>query len=205
VTKHLAANTIEPKFATPERQSKIDPFAEKLAGWPKPEAAKSREQKRTVKQLHTDLVALGVTSSYARVAAFARISRARKRSGGSFSQRLSRRNAIARFCRARSMIGDSIWCLAIVLGPMAYNGSMQRKSPFTVCRQTVAGQRVRFVMGRLSSNYRPRSDNCRTTWLTQARPLARASMRCSLPGRRVYTPRRGQRAAIESLTAHLAV
>lgn len=26
VAKHLAANTIEPKFATPERQSKIDPF-----------------------------------------------------------------------------------------------------------------------------------------------------------------------------------
>ena len=25
VTKHLAANTIEPKFATPERQSKIEP------------------------------------------------------------------------------------------------------------------------------------------------------------------------------------
>jgi len=31
VTKHLAANTIEPLFATPERQSKLDPFAEKLA------------------------------------------------------------------------------------------------------------------------------------------------------------------------------
>ncbi|VDS10877.1 hypothetical protein PARHAE_04096 [Paracoccus haematequi] len=33
VTKHLAANTIEPKFATPDRPSKLDPFAEKLAGW----------------------------------------------------------------------------------------------------------------------------------------------------------------------------
>ena len=38
VTKHLAANTIEPRFATPERPSKIDPFAEKLAGWLKTEA-----------------------------------------------------------------------------------------------------------------------------------------------------------------------
>ena len=72
VTKHLAANTIEPKFATPERQSKIDPFADKLAGWLKTEAGKSRKQKRTVKQLHADLVALGFTGSYARVAAFAR-------------------------------------------------------------------------------------------------------------------------------------
>ncbi len=95
VTKHLAANTIEPKFATPERQSKIDPFAGKLAGWLKTEAAKSRKRKRTVKQLHADLVALGFTGSYARVAAFARMSRARKRSGESFSRRLGRRNAIA--------------------------------------------------------------------------------------------------------------
>ena len=48
VTKHLAANTIEPKFATPERQSKIDPFADKLAGWLKTEAGKSRKERRIV-------------------------------------------------------------------------------------------------------------------------------------------------------------
>jgi transposase len=72
VTKHLAANTIEPKFATPERQSKLDPFAEKLVGWLKTEAGKSRKERRTVKQLHADLVTLGFSGSYARVAAFAR-------------------------------------------------------------------------------------------------------------------------------------
>jgi transposase len=44
VTKHLAANTIEPKCATPERQSKLDPFAEKLSSWLKAEVGKSREQ-----------------------------------------------------------------------------------------------------------------------------------------------------------------
>jgi DNA-binding transcriptional ArsR family regulator len=38
VTKHLVANTIEPKFATPERASKLEPFAEKMAGWLKTEA-----------------------------------------------------------------------------------------------------------------------------------------------------------------------
>ena len=27
VSKHLAADTVEPKFATPERPSKLDPFA----------------------------------------------------------------------------------------------------------------------------------------------------------------------------------
>jgi transposase len=72
VTKHLAANTIEPKFATPERSSKIDPFAGKLSGWLKTEAGKSRKQRRTMKQLHADLAALGFTGSYARVAAFSR-------------------------------------------------------------------------------------------------------------------------------------
>ena len=72
MTKHLAANTIEPKFATQERPSKLDAYAEKLAGWLKAEAGKSRKQRRTVKQLHADLVTPGVTGSYARVAAFAR-------------------------------------------------------------------------------------------------------------------------------------
>ena len=72
VKKHLKAGTIEPVFATPERPSKLDPFAEKLAGWLKMEARKSRKQRRTLKQLHADLVTLGFNGSYNRVAAFAR-------------------------------------------------------------------------------------------------------------------------------------
>ena len=72
ITKHLAEGTIEPKFATPDRPSKLDPFAEKLAGWLKTEAGKSRKQRRTLKQMHADLVKLGFTGSYGRVAAFAR-------------------------------------------------------------------------------------------------------------------------------------
>lgn len=38
IKKYLNAGTIEPQFATPDRQSKLDPFAEKLAGWLKTEA-----------------------------------------------------------------------------------------------------------------------------------------------------------------------
>lgn len=72
IRKYLNAGTIEPRFATPERPSKLDPFAEKLAAWLKTEAGKSRKQRRTLKQLHADLVALGFTGSYGRVAAFAR-------------------------------------------------------------------------------------------------------------------------------------
>jgi transposase len=72
VKKHLKADTIEPKFAIPDRPSKLDPFAEKLASWLKSEVGKSRKQRRTLKQLHVELVALGFTGSYSRVAAFAR-------------------------------------------------------------------------------------------------------------------------------------
>ncbi len=72
VKKYLKAGTIEPVFATPERSSKLDPFAEKLAGWLDTETGKSRKQRRTLKQLHADLVMLGFTGSYNRVAAYAR-------------------------------------------------------------------------------------------------------------------------------------
>jgi transposase len=72
IKKYLNAGTIEPRFATPERPSKLDPFAERLAAWLKTEAGKSCKQRRTLKQFHADLVALGFTGSYGRVAAFAR-------------------------------------------------------------------------------------------------------------------------------------
>jgi transposase len=72
IKKYLKAGTIEPKFAVPERPRKLDPFAAKLAAWLKTETTKSRKQRRTLKQLHADLVALGYTGSYNRVAAFAR-------------------------------------------------------------------------------------------------------------------------------------
>ena len=69
IRKYLRSDTVEPKFKVPERPSKIDPFAEKLSGWLK---AESRKQRRTVKQIHADLVSLGFEGSYGRVAVFAR-------------------------------------------------------------------------------------------------------------------------------------
>jgi len=72
IAKYLNAGTVEPTFATPDRVSKLDPFAEKLSGWLKAEASKSRKERRTAKQLYADLVTLGFTGSYGRVAAFAR-------------------------------------------------------------------------------------------------------------------------------------
>jgi len=62
-SKHLAANTIKPKFATSERPSKLDPFSEKLAGWLKAEIPTYKDlsgfdftaseiNEATVRQLH---------------------------------------------------------------------------------------------------------------------------------------------------------
>jgi transposase len=72
IRRYLRAGMVEPRFKVPERASKLDPFAEKLSGWLRIEAGKSRKQKRTAKQMHADLVALGYDGSYGRVAAFVR-------------------------------------------------------------------------------------------------------------------------------------
>jgi transcriptional regulator with XRE-family HTH domain len=58
IAKYLSAGTIEPTFTVPERPSKLDPFADKLSGWLKTEAGRTRKQRRTLKQLHADLMAL---------------------------------------------------------------------------------------------------------------------------------------------------
>ena len=72
IRKYLRLDGVEPKFKVPERPSKLDPFADRLSAWLKTEAKKPRKQKRTMKQLHADLVSLGYEGSYNRVAAFAR-------------------------------------------------------------------------------------------------------------------------------------
>jgi transposase len=72
IRKNLRAGTVEPRFKVPERPSKLDPFAEKLLGWLRIEAGRSRKQRRTVKQMHADLVMLGYDGSYNRFAAVAR-------------------------------------------------------------------------------------------------------------------------------------
>jgi transposase len=72
VRKYLRSDNEEPKFSVPDRPSKLDPHADKLSHMLRQEAGKSRKQKRTIKQLHADLVVLGYEGSYNRVAAFAR-------------------------------------------------------------------------------------------------------------------------------------
>jgi len=72
IRKYLRSGSVEPSFKTPDRPSKLDAFADKLSAWLRSEPSRSRKQKRTLKQLHADLAALGYEGSYGRVAAFAR-------------------------------------------------------------------------------------------------------------------------------------
>src|SRR5471032_220470 len=76
VRRYLRAEITEPTY--PERQSPsaIDKYAFQLSAMLKTEAAKSRKQRRTLKQVHMDLKELGFEGSYDRVAAFARVWRA---------------------------------------------------------------------------------------------------------------------------------
>lgn len=78
IRKYLRSDIVEPKFKVPERSSKLDAFADRLAHWLKIEANKPRKQKRTFKQLHADLITLGYEGSYGRVAAFARMWKAER-------------------------------------------------------------------------------------------------------------------------------
>jgi transposase len=72
IRRYLRSGATEPRFQVPDRPSKLDPYAERLAAWLRTEAKKPRKQKRTIKQLHAELVSLGYDGSYGRVAAFAR-------------------------------------------------------------------------------------------------------------------------------------
>lgn len=72
VRKYLRAGAAEPQYPERHSPSQLDAFAPKLALWLKTEANKPRKQRRKLKQMHADLVALGYQGSYDRVAAFAR-------------------------------------------------------------------------------------------------------------------------------------
>ncbi len=72
IKKYLSNKVVEPKYPKRKTPSKLDDYAIKLAAWLKTETGKGRKQKRSIKQLYCDLVQLGFTGSYDRVAAFAK-------------------------------------------------------------------------------------------------------------------------------------
>ena len=64
IKKYLREGAVEPKFKTPPRPSKLDPYADRLSAWLLAQTQKSRKKRRTVKQMHADLVKLGYDGSY---------------------------------------------------------------------------------------------------------------------------------------------
>lgn len=72
VRRYLANQVLEPAYPPRKTPSKLDDYEETLTNWLFRESRRHRKQRRTMKQLYKDLVALGFTGSYDRVAAFAR-------------------------------------------------------------------------------------------------------------------------------------
>ena len=72
VRKYLRGKIIEPSYSNRHYQTKLDSYAQTLSTWLTREARRGRKQRRSIKQLYYDLVALGYEGSYDRVAAFAR-------------------------------------------------------------------------------------------------------------------------------------
>jgi transposase len=78
IRKYLTSEVVEPKYPPRKSPSKLDAFEETLASWLLRESGRGRKQRRNLKQLYSDLVELGYTGSYDRVAAFTRVWRARQ-------------------------------------------------------------------------------------------------------------------------------
>ena len=72
VRRYLRTEIAEPLYPQRQTPSKLDAFTDKLTQWLTDAARASRKQRRSVKQMHADLCALGFDGSYDRVAVFAR-------------------------------------------------------------------------------------------------------------------------------------
>ena len=72
VRKYLATQVVEPQYPKRKSPSKLDDYEDTFISWLFRESKRHRKQRRSIKQLHHDLVQLGYAGSYDRVAAFAR-------------------------------------------------------------------------------------------------------------------------------------
>ena len=72
VRKYLASGVVEPQYPKRKGRSKLDEYANTLTSWLHRESQRKRKQRLSVKQLFYNLVQLGYTGSYDRVAVFAR-------------------------------------------------------------------------------------------------------------------------------------
>ena len=72
VRKYLSSGVVELRYPSRKSPSSLDDYELTLTSWLFRESRRHRKQRKTLKQLHSDLVQLGYSGSYDRVAAFAR-------------------------------------------------------------------------------------------------------------------------------------
>lgn len=72
VRKYLATDIVEPQYPDRKSPSKLDDYEATLRSWLFRESRRHRKQRKNARQLHQDLVSIGFSGSYDRVAAFAR-------------------------------------------------------------------------------------------------------------------------------------
>jgi len=72
IRKYLSSGVVEPEYPKRKSPSKLDEYAQILTSWLQRETLRHRKRRRNLRQLYDNLVALGYTGSYDRVAAYAR-------------------------------------------------------------------------------------------------------------------------------------
>ena len=72
VRRYIRSEAVEPSYPTRQSSSSLDEFVPRLSKWLTAEAAKSRKQRRTLKQMFLAPKELGYEGSYGRVATFGR-------------------------------------------------------------------------------------------------------------------------------------
>ena len=71
--KYLNSQIVEPSYPKRQTPKKLDEYDQLLCDWLRKESKKPRKQRKSVKLLHRELVSLGFSGSYDRVAAFVRL------------------------------------------------------------------------------------------------------------------------------------
>lgn len=72
IRRYLNSKITDPAYPKRQSLSKIDEFEELLVSWLKRESRRPRKQRKTTKNLYEDLLPLGYSGSYDRVAAYVR-------------------------------------------------------------------------------------------------------------------------------------
>ena len=127
IRKYLREGAAEPAFKTPSRPSKLDPYADRLSAWLLIRTRKSRKERRTVKQMHADLVKLGYDGSYERVAAFARA----WRDEGVVQNRRQGAAPLFHWCSSQAKLSSLIGAKT---GPILEANGSRLRWPISSCR-----------------------------------------------------------------------